>query len=547
MLSNQNINTFAGSQAHFPGGAALALLVLAYLLPGLIGHDPWRGDDVRTASIVLGMIEDGNWLFPHLAGEPYTAFPPLYYWTSALFGLAFGWLLPLHDAARLATGLFAGLAILWIARAAERLYGKPARTTAGLLTIGTLGLVIHAHEMQPMVALLAMQALTLAGLSTVGEDPLRGGLKAAIGTALAFLAAGPVGLILTLPLFLLLALACPECRTPRASGALTLSLSLALGACAIWPVVLSHNHPDLVALWWSDTMTTLAGPRVRHDGPLAMLELLGWFLWPLWPIALWAIWRNRGVWVRLPILLPLGSSLVALAVLHAVGDFSPARVLPLVPGFVLLAAVGVQSLRRGAANAFDWFALATFAVFAILVWLAWTAQAFEWPPGLARSLGRLAPDFTLDGSLTRVVLAVLISVTWMVLVWRMPRGINRGPTNWALGTTLLWCLAVTLLQPWFDHDRRYRTVAESLQLALAGESDGCVASIGLTSNHRAALDYFVGVRTEAVNDNETTCPYLLVRTGTRSGIEPAAPWQQIWEDRHGGGRRLEQFRLYRRE
>lgn len=545
MLPNRN--PLPGSQPNFPSGPVLALLVLVYLVPGLIGHDPWRGDDVRSFSIVLGMLNGENLLFPHVAGEPSSAFPPLYYWASALSALAFGWLLPLHDAARLATGVFAALAILWIARSAERLYGKSARTTAGLLTIGTLGLAIHAHEMQPMVALLAMQALTLAGLSRIADDPLRGGLKATLGTALAFLAAGPIGLVLTLPLFLLLALTCPECRTPRASGALMLSLSLALGASAIWPIVLGQAHPELLTLWWRDAISLLTGPTVRSDGLVDMFELLGWFLWPLWPIALWAVWRNRRMLARMPILLPLASLVLATGTLYAVGEFHHVQVLPLIPGFALLAAVGVQSLRRGAANAFDWFALMTFAVFAILVWLAWTAQAMQWPPGLARSLARSAPDFVLDWSLTQVVLGVFISLTWMILVWRMPRAMNRGPTNWAMGTTMLWCLAVTLLLPWFNHDRSYRAVSESLQLALAGESAGCVASMGLNSNHRAALDTFARLRTDAVSDNETGCPYLLVRTDARSGIEPAAPWQRIWEDRHGGGRRLEQFRLYRRE
>lgn len=545
MLSHHNLSS--GPQAHFPSGFALALLVAVYLLPGLIGHDPWRGDDVRSFSIVLGMLNDGSWLFPHLAGEPYTAFPPLYYWVSALFALAFGWLLPLHDAARLATGLFAALAILWIARSAARLYGKSAQTTAGLLTIGTLGLAIHAHEMQPMVALLAMQALTLAGLSRMADDPLRGGAQAASGTALAFLAAGPIGLVLTIPLFLLLALTCPECRTPRASGALTLSLSLALGMSAIWPIVLGQKHPDLVVLWWGDATAALGGPAVRSDSLLDMFELLGWFLWPLWPIALWAGWRNRRALVRMPILLPLASIVTAVGVLYAVGEFHHARVLPLIPGFALLAAVGVQSLRRGAANAFDWFALMTFAVFAILVWLAWTAQVIQWPPGLARSLARSAPDFMLAWSGIQLALGVLITLVWMILVWRMPRAVNRGPTNWAMGTTMLWCLAVTLLLPWFNHDRSYRAVSDSLRIALAGEPPGCVASIGLNTSHRAALDYFASLRTEAVSGNETGCPYLLVRADGQAEFAPAPPWQQIWEDRHGGGRRLELFRLYRRE
>ncbi len=65
----------------------------------------------------------------------------------------------------------------------------------------------------------------------------------------------------------------------------------------------------------------------------------------------------------------------------------------LIPASALLAASGVSTLRRGAASAFDWFALMSLAVFGVLVWLAWTAQAVGWPPGLARHVARNAPDF----------------------------------------------------------------------------------------------------------------------------------------------------------
>jgi hypothetical protein len=50
---------------------------------------------------------------------------------------------------------------------------------------------------------------------------------------------------------------------------------------------------------------------------------------------------------------------------------------------VLLAVPGVASLRRGAANAFDWFGMITFSVFALLAWIGWSAMVFGWPEKLA--------------------------------------------------------------------------------------------------------------------------------------------------------------------
>jgi 4-amino-4-deoxy-L-arabinose transferase-like glycosyltransferase len=533
---------------HLYGAAGLALLIVLYLLPGSIGHDPWRGDDIRHFSAVLGMLRGEGLLLPRIAGEPATGFPPFYYWVSAALALSLGWLLPLHDAARLATPLFAGLAIFWLARAAARLYGKHTRTAAALLTLGTLGLVVHAHESQPMVALMTMQALTLAGLSLVPVHPVRGSLQAATGIALAFLTAGLAGLLLTLPLFLVVAIACPECRNPRASGALILGLSAAVTASALWPIALGQHAPELLELWWQEALADLIEePLAAHQLP-RLLELAGWSIWPLWPIAMWALWRARRQPLRLPWLLPVAGIVLALGWIIANGSLSAAAMLPLIAPFALLAAAGVTTLRRGAANAFDWFAVMTFAVFGVLAWLAWSAQAYAWPPGLARSIARLTPDFVLEGTLVQALVGAAICIAWLALTWHLPRSPNRGPANWAMGMTMLWCLVVTLLLPWFDHDRNYRPMSESLAIALAGEQPGCVAALGLNTSHRAALDYFANLRTEKVVDNETACRYLLAHDDERPlTMQPARQWQQIWEFTQGGGRRLEVFRLYRRD
>ncbi len=532
---------------HLYGAAGLAALIVLYLLPGSIGHDPWRGDDIRHFSAVFSLFQDASFWLPSMAGAPVTDFGPLYYWVSAIFGAMLGWLLPLHDATRLASPFFTGLAIFWIARAAARLYGRHTRTPAALLMLGTLGLVVHAHEHQPYTALIAMQAMTLAGLALVPTQPVKGALQAGIGVALAFLAAGPSGALLTLPLLIVVAIGCPECRSARASGALILGLSIGTAIAAAWLIGLERHDPNLVALWWEGAWSGLGEPISTTDlGKLA--ELLSWFAWPLWPIALWTLWRARFQLLRVSWALPLVATLCVLLWLFLGGHTQAPAMLPIIAPLALLAAAGVPTLRRGAANAFDWFAIMTFGSFAIFVWLAWTAQAHGWPPGLARSLERVAPEFVLHGTLFQAAIASFITLCWITLVWHLPRSPNRSPTNWAMGMTMLWCLAVSLLLPWFDHGRSYRPASESLAIALAGEAPGCVAGIGLSDSHLASFDYFAGLRVDPVGANLTACKYLLVHDETHaSRLSLAAQWQLIWEFRHAGGKRLEVFRLYRRE
>jgi len=535
-------------QQRIYGTVGLALLVALYLLSGLFGHDPWRGDDARHFGPILEMLQGNGLLFPSIAGEPSTSFPPLYYWVGAFFAAVFGWLLPVHDAARLATAFFTALAILWVARASSRLYGRHTRTPAALLMLGTLGLVLHAHETQPLIALMAMQAMTLAGLSLIPTRPALGSVQAGSGAALAFLVAGPAGMLLTLPLFLAVVICSPECRNPRASGGLILGLSLALGASAVWPVLLHYHAPELLSLWWRTEWAALASDALPAAELPRLVELFSWFTWPLWPIALWSLWRMRRQLLHISWMLPITAFVLALGWIIASGNLRQATMLPLIPPLALLAAAGVPMLRRGAANAFDWFAVMTFIVFAVFVWIAWTAQVFSWPPGLSRHVERVAPGFELKGAFNQAVIAVGIVVAWIVLIWRLPRSANRGPANWAMGMTMLWCLAVVLLMPWFNHDRSYRRVAESLALALAGERQDCVATLGLSPSHRASFHYFASLRPALVSGNETSCRFLLVYDDRSLATQqPTAEWQPIWQYSRGGGKQLEIFRLYRRD
>src|SRR5690606_33394740 len=101
------------------------------------------------------------------------------------------------------------------------------------------------------------------------------------------------GMLLTLPLLALVAIAMPEVRSPRASGALIVGLSIAVGGSTLWPLLLSANQPEMMDLWWARTWSGFASDPLSSAELPRLLETLGWFVWPLWPIALWALWRAR--------------------------------------------------------------------------------------------------------------------------------------------------------------------------------------------------------------------------------------------------------------
>src|SRR5688572_4910827 len=204
--------------------AFLIILALAFVAPGLVGHDPWRAFDVIAIEIVHQMHVSGDWVVPRLAGEPWLADPPFYHWLALGFAKAFGWLLGFHNAVRLASGaaVFAALWFIYLAarHSAPAGSGIPERRGAGagatLLVMGSVGLFVHAHEAVPDLATLAASCAGLFFLIQSTRNPAKNGLAFGAALGVAFLSTG-----LTMPAVLgataLLAhLACDEWRNARA-------------------------------------------------------------------------------------------------------------------------------------------------------------------------------------------------------------------------------------------------------------------------------------------------------------------------------------------
>jgi 4-amino-4-deoxy-L-arabinose transferase-like glycosyltransferase len=534
------------SSANLPAWV-LGLLFLLYALPGTLGHGPWRGDDGAYFGVVYDMLQSGQWLYPSIAGQPFLDNPPLYYWIAALLGKLLGGFMALPDAARLASPLCVAIALYCLARTARLLYKEQADRASVLLGIGLLGLLTHTHEFQPQLALLACNAAAFLGFALLPERPIRGAVIAGLATGLGFLAVGLPALVLMLPLWPILPGICREYRKTSLIPAALLGIGITAVVAALWLIPFFVAQPAIAAAWWAQELADIA-PHTRHLARAGeLLQLLAWFMWPLWPVAGWTVWRERHHLHEARFVLPLAGLGLAVVLVIGTGSLRPANALPLVPALILLAAAGLPTLRRGAASFLDWFGRMILLALGLFLWFAWYAQQFGWPQPLSRNIARLVPEFAPQFSWSVVIVGALLTLGWILLVFRPPRSPLRPAMSWATGVTFVWTIANLLFGGFVDRDKRYDEIAAGLQAALQSKPHTCIAVEGMGASQLAAFTYLEKFAFETRSSEALACEWLLVYRGAHEPTpHPGDAWNLYWQVERGRRRTAETFKLYRR-
>ena len=528
-----------------PSGWVLAVLLVIYIFTGLIGHDPWKHDDALTIGIAHDIAQNGNWLTLQLAGSTYPD-APLYYWLAAAIGKAFSWLLPFHDAARMTSGLFTLLALQFILLAARELHGREHAAAAPLILAGSIGFLFHAHEAQPMLASLTAHTAAYWALALLPRLPRLASVVFGVALAVGFLSNGLLPLLTLVPAAVIAA--CLSENRRHCIGSLLTGLMVAAIPCGAWMLSVQLSAPEYLASFFQAEIAVLTDPVTPTTNALRYANLLLWYAWPALPLAAWALWSKRRLLRTPAIALPALSFLLTLITLATCVALRSNIALLLLPPLVLLSVPGVASLRRGAANAFDWFGMVTFTFFGCIAWIGWSALTLGWPDRLARQAVRLAPGFVGSFDLPAVAFALAFTAIWFWMIVTSPRSPMRGIMHWMSGLTLFWLLIASLWMPWIDYGKTYRDVSASLRAALPDKPD-CIAGSALPLSFIASLDYFEGIRTvPQKHPDAARCSWLLVQGTVR---EPSslseAGWRKTWEGNRPTDRRTrDKFHLYQR-
>jgi hypothetical protein len=509
---------------------ALLLLCAAYVLPGLVGRDPWRNADVTAFGQMMAIAEARTgWWAPKLGGvQADTALLP--HWLGAVFIKALSTWLDPALAARLPFALLLALtlALVWsttfyLARTesaqpvpfafggeAEPVdYARAIADGAVLAFIATLGLLVLGHETTPELAQLFAITFYLYALAAAPYRQTR----------------SRVAVLLALPLL-------------AGSGAPSMAMAAGLGGLAVCALS-RYAQVRALVLWVAVAMAgaaMLAGwlgawrwrTVAMTSGDWADLARQWlWFLWPAWPLALLTLWRWRRQMSHRHLSVPLVSVAVALVASLSMAGSDRALMLG-VPGLTVLAAFSLPTLKRSASAAMDWFSMCFFTLFALWIWFIYVALQTGWPAWQSSLILRIwIPGYAPRFSPLALALAVLGSMAWVWLVrWRTGRhreALWKSLVLPAGGVALCWLLAMTLWLAPLDYARSPRALVARLTTLLP--ADACVAAPGLAPAAVAAMEVFghwrVDARPQAAAAVPGACDYLL--HATRQNPLPPVP------------------------
>lgn len=526
----------------------IAVLCLAWLLPGLIAHDPWKPDEAYTFGAVYEILQGGGWIVPQIAGEPFLDKPPLFYLSAAASAWLLSPILPLHDGARLIAGLWIGLALLFSALASRELHGERRGLIAVLLLLGSLGLVVRGHQLIVDVAALAGFAMAYYGAALALRRTVPGGFWLGTACGLVFMTQGVPEAVMIVVIAALLPLLSAHWRTPQFAAALGVAFVAALPWLAIWPALLYRHDPALLDAWFTgENLARFFGTRDMLAGLGYYLLTLPWYAFPVWPLALWAVWRAKrmGQLGAPGLVLPALGFIITLLMLGSAAEQRELYALPMLVPLALLAVPGIDPLRRGAANGWYWFSVMAFTFFIFIGWFYWSALELGMPAKLHNHLHTIRPGYDFGFRWLPFVLGLAYSAAWFALLARLPRNAERPLIIWVGGITAAWALLATLFIGWVDTTKSYRSVIADMQRAMP-QQYRCITTREIGDTQRAMLHYFAGIRTQRPDTPQAAgCDLLLAQGLPLDELVMPPEWKKIWEG-HRPGDKDERLRLYQR-
>ena len=531
----------------------VALLWAAIYLPGL-GSTEIKGEEGRRILPAITMLDEGDWLVPHVGGRPFLRKPPLVNW---MIAGAFK-MLDRRDewAARLPSALcvlaLCGVMLAVSGARAKTMFTTEVMFVAAVFAMTSFGLLAKARfagaEIEGIYVPLAGMAVAMwLAWWEQGKSAWLTWTVPWIFLGLAGLAKGPVHLLFFYAIVVAVLWQAKELAELRRAPHFT-GIAILLGIIALWAVPYFQAHPEAAKVWNEQmagrvTENKFDAASYALNIPRGLSDALPWLVFaPL-------VWMRRHIWAGREGALVRGTMLAVTACFFAlllVPGVLTRYVLPLGAPLALLLALAVTEekhdpprdvLRRwwhaNAGGALGLLALAIAAPTAVAI-------------GQQRHVSVTGERF--GGMATFIIWPIVASSAVIIICLIVFVGRERlaRPTRLAGATAALFGAAAMLYAaaavPFIHHADNLRPLARAIDAAIpAGER-----LIIFDPEYQPAIFY---LRTpysyaNAIREIPPEARNILARSGNRKKLASERPEFEMAQD--FGGRDKNQVLLFRR-
>ncbi len=520
----------------------LLLLCAIWIALGLVGHAPWKPLESSSINIVKNILDGGSLLAPLVSGESFPSSPPLYYLSAAASAKLLSPLLSMHDGARLFNAVWLGILLLMVGMTGRELWARGVGRHATFIMIGTIGLIVSAHSLSAEIANLTCLATGFYALALSKRRPWRASGLLGLALGIGFLSFGVMPILILLSTTLILPLVFKIWRTKSFAKFLSLATLVATPLILAWVLLLHHYYPAMLLSWWEFNLNSFK--QINH---LYFLRILIWYAWPALPLALLGLWRYRQQVLSKPkFQLMISFFVCGLFFLGLGASPKDINALPLLLPLVALSAGSVEQLKRGVAAALNWFGVMLFGLMGILIWLGWLAMLTGYPVKIKERMQFLSGAYETYFNWLSFLIALAITVIWLLVCMRAKQTNKSTVTNWAVGMTFGWGLLMTLWLPLIDSAKSYQSVFLSMNKVLP-KTYNCMNSLDVAQPQALLLNYYTNIQLQPFEiTQQLNCDFYLLQDVKGVGrMQPGQEWKQIWAGKRAADRK-EGFRLFQR-
>jgi hypothetical protein len=264
-----------------------------------------------------------------------------------------------------------------------------------------------------------------------------------------------------------------------------------------------------------------------------------WFTWPALPLFLFVLIKNfQNIFQLKKIYLPLFFSISILFTLSLNAKIDQINLMPILLPFSVVAAGGIDLLRRSSASALNWFGILIFGFFGFIIWFFWFAAITGFPEIIYDRIYFLSGSYEVKFKFLNFIFAFLISGLWLYIIFNLKISNRSAISNWAIGITMVWVTFIMLVSPLIDNRKSYAPVFQDVKQQLS-QSSSCLYTYNFSPNETNLLHYYSGIK--AFDSNmDIQCRMILLSLNNESKMPSEyESWNQIWS-----GKRIDRDKTY---